>query len=272
MKCPKCDQQLLSDATVCHKCGKEIIIQLEKHNFRLVYFIAPIVIVLAITAFLLGSYSHRSETSTLGSAFDNSNELDESYDSPNDEYDDSDLESFISGNEPETTTVEQTTADTAETYEAQSVIEDTNTSVAATESTIETDTNIPMNTFADPQLFADQVLSFRTDYKLALNEGNYSYVQQYILPQSQAEQELSDFVGDMSGKNYYYNFIRTEILGVQLIDGGALVDTFEIFDFIDDQGKETHYERFKTYVMEIGNAGNGEILISAIEITDTDKQ
>lgn len=264
MKCPKCGQQLLSDATACHKCGKEIIIQLEKNNFRLVYVIAPIVIVLAITAFLLGSYSHRSETSTLGSAFDNSNELDE--------YDDSDLESFISGNEPETPTVEQTTAETAETYESESVIEDTTTSVAATEGEIETDTINSINTFADPQLFADQVLRFRTDYKLAVNEGNYSYVQQYILPQSQAEQELNDFVGDMSGKNYYYNFIRTEILGVQLIDGGALVDTFEIFDFIDDQGKETHYERFKTYVMEIGNAGIGEILISAIEITDTDKQ
>lgn len=259
MKCPKCGQQLLSDATTCHKCGKEIIIQLEKNSYKLAYFVAPIVIVLAITAFLLGSYSHRNETSTLGSASDNPNDYDE--------YDDSDLESFVSGEETDTPTEE-----TTDTYEAQTVIEDTDTSVAATEVEIETDTDthIPINTYSDTRLFEGRILGFRHNYETAVNEGNYSYVQEYILPQSQAEQELSEFVGDMSGKNYHYNFIRTEIVGVQLIDGGALVDTFEIFDFTDDQGKETHYERFKTYVMEVDSSG--VILISAIKISDTDKQ
>jgi len=258
------------------------VTRLKKHNIQPAYFVIPIVLVAAISTVLIITYIHRDEAGSLADRFG----LNRTY------YDDTEDTSADPNETPteqqpevtETTIPEGEVTDTAtdeeydtESYEQVGSAEESSVTPAVSQTSSDSSASVSssnteqtINTFADPQLFADQVFAFRRLYETALNEGTYDYIAPYIMPGSQAEGELYDFVNDMYGKDFNYHFIRTEIMDVTLIDGGALVDTFEIFDFTDAEGQETHYERFKTYVMEIDE--QLDIKVSAIDITDTEKQ
>jgi len=112
------------------------------------------------------------------------------------------------------------------------------------------------------------VLDFRSAYEDALNTRDFSLVTPFLLEEGTAYEELEEFVGDMKNENYKYNFTHNETAGWEVNpDGGMEIDTYEVFDFINDKGHLTHYKRDKTYYLILDS--NGDYKIDSILIRDT---
>lgn len=112
------------------------------------------------------------------------------------------------------------------------------------------------------------VSSFRSAYEEALNTRNFSLIVPYLQEGSVAYEEFEEFIGDMEGSSYRYDFIKNDMTGT-VINAGNLVavDTYEEFNFTNHSGKVTHYKREKRYDLFMN--GTEEFEIYNIKISDT---
>jgi membrane-associated protein TcaA len=112
------------------------------------------------------------------------------------------------------------------------------------------------------------VLDFRAAYEKALNQRDFSLIDPFLLTDSVAYKELVEFVGELKNESYTYDFTHNETTDGMVHDyGDILIDTYEVFDFTNRQGKLTHYEREKTYYLELDD--DGDFKIYSILIRDT---
>jgi membrane-associated protein TcaA len=109
------------------------------------------------------------------------------------------------------------------------------------------------------------VLNFRDAYEDALNKRDFSLIDPFLLTDSVAYKELVEFVGDLKNENYTYDFTHNETTDWMVHPNGDLaIDTYEVFDFINDKGHLTHYQREKTYLLTQDDNGNYKIYNIAI--------
>lgn len=113
------------------------------------------------------------------------------------------------------------------------------------------------------------ILEFREAYEDAVNYIDYTEIAPFIKSDSHADKELRKFIKEMEDGYYYYEFDENTITNVQKKKGDQfVVDTNELFTFIDDDGKMYEYDRNKKYHIE---KVDDSYQITKIEYKDTKK-
>ncbi|KHE73011.1 zinc-ribbon domain-containing protein [Halobacillus sp. BBL2006] len=113
------------------------------------------------------------------------------------------------------------------------------------------------------------VLAFRDAYERALNTIDYQVISSYLRSGSKAEDDLKEYIGDLKDEGFSYNFTENTILSAKPYKGNSyLVTTNEKFIFTNHEGDQTHYDRYKDYVVEVSG---DEFQISRIDINETDR-
>ncbi|WP_335871140.1 TcaA NTF2-like domain-containing protein [Bacillus sp. 2205SS5-2] len=113
------------------------------------------------------------------------------------------------------------------------------------------------------------VLDFRSAYEKALNAKNFELVADYLLPGSEAEEELIDYIGDLQDKEYSYEFTENSITESKNVKEDTFeISTLEIFVFTNHLGEKTVYQKEKIYTLMDSDYG---YKIEKIDIKDTER-
>lgn len=102
---------------------------------------------------------------------------------------------------------------------------------------------------------ADYVNYFRSDFELALNSADFSYISGYFPVSSQIQQ---DYIADINrhgamSEYYYYDFISTSVIDVQAVDLNTIkVYTSETFNFTSGMD-DLLYDKKKVYTIEVND-------------------
>ncbi|SDO15437.1 TcaA NTF2-like domain-containing protein [Halobacillus aidingensis] len=113
------------------------------------------------------------------------------------------------------------------------------------------------------------VLQFREDYEKALNKEDFTLVGFYLGHGSEAAIELEEYMEDVRGNGYHFDFKENVIDDSQKVrDDLYKVTTREAFTFTDENGMKTDYERYKEYVIYFSSHG---FKIVEIHIHDTNR-
>ncbi|MFB7155505.1 hypothetical protein [Lysinibacillus sp. NPDC056232] len=96
---------------------------------------------------------------------------------------------------------------------------------------------------------------FRNNYKYALDNADFSYVQDYFLEGTQVRKDYSKFVTDHNTFEYYsYDFKSNMIDKIYATDPSTIIlDSTEIFDFYLTEDGTWSYQREKRYTMKVSN-------------------
>ncbi|MCA0985150.1 hypothetical protein LCL89_14050 [Halobacillus yeomjeoni] len=112
------------------------------------------------------------------------------------------------------------------------------------------------------------VLNFRKAYEEALNNDDYSRIDPYIAAGSQADKDLKEYLNDMRGADFSYNFTDNKVLAVEETSDGVVVTTEERFIFTNHKGDQIEYYKNKDYYLK---EEAGTYKITLIEITFTER-
>ncbi|UOR11579.1 TcaA NTF2-like domain-containing protein [Halobacillus amylolyticus] len=113
------------------------------------------------------------------------------------------------------------------------------------------------------------VLDFRDAYEVALNNRDYSYIEDYLLDGSDADAGLSKYVGDLKDENYTYEFNENLITGAEQVKEGIFkIFTNEKFLFTNHLGDQIDYDREKIYTVVTHGSG---LQIRKIDINETNR-
>ncbi len=121
--------------------------------------------------------------------------------------------------------------------------------------------------FTDGQA-GEYVIDFREAYETALNTGDYSYISNFLEKDSEAADELDDYITEVKGKGFSFDFQTNEVVSVEREENTYYVQTNEKFTFINQEGNETQYVRVKNYTLV--NTGDG-MRITKIDISETER-
>lgn len=111
----------------------------------------------------------------------------------------------------------------------------------------------------DEESLTNFILAFRDYYELALYYKDFYWIADMLLPNSTAYLELEEYLYDISGEEYFFDFLSNTITNIEMYDNYALVSTNEQFNFYDATGAETFYDRYKIYTVIINGEGYYQI-------------
>ncbi|MBB6454616.1 putative membrane protein YvbJ [Salirhabdus euzebyi] len=113
------------------------------------------------------------------------------------------------------------------------------------------------------------VLDFRNAYEIALNRQDFSYIEPYLLDGSHVDEDLHQYIKDLMGSTYHYDFESNTVLDSNIIDNKtAKITTRELFTYTTSSGEKIYYDKSKVYTVIYEN---GVYQITYIEYTDTDR-
>ncbi|KMM37238.1 trypsin-like peptidase domain-containing protein [Guptibacillus hwajinpoensis] len=116
----------------------------------------------------------------------------------------------------------------------------------------------------DEASLSDFILNFRGDYEVALQNEDFSYIEDMLLDDSQVYYEMADYIDEITGQGMVFDFTSNEVTNIDIQADYAIVSTFEVFDFMNAAGEWSVYERIKDYVIVIDE--DGYYKITNIEI------
>lgn len=111
----------------------------------------------------------------------------------------------------------------------------------------------------DEESLTNFILAFRDYYELALYYKDFYWIADMLLPNSTAYLELEEYLYDISGEEYFFDFLSNTITNIEMYDDYALVSTNEQFNFYDATGAETFFDRYKVYTVIINGEGYYQI-------------
>ncbi|MFX3675256.1 MAG: trypsin-like peptidase domain-containing protein [Paenisporosarcina sp.] len=109
--------------------------------------------------------------------------------------------------------------------------------------------------YFDETTLTEFVLYFRDNYELALDYEDFYYIEDMLLFESTAYNEMEDYIAEISGQGMIFDFTSNEITGISIETDHAVVNTFETFDFMNAAGEWSVYERAKDYTVIIDEYG-----------------
>lgn len=99
------------------------------------------------------------------------------------------------------------------------------------------------------------ILTFRDYYEDALDEEDFYWIQDMLSPESNAYLDLEEYVYDISGEGFQFDFTSNTVTGADIYENYAVVSTNEQFDFYNAAGDYTFYEKNKEYTVIIDASG-----------------
>ncbi|WP_156291264.1 dynamin family protein [Oceanobacillus salinisoli] len=131
----------------------------------------------------------------------------------------------------------------------------------------ETEIEIPVSESS----FRYFIENYRSSYMDALNYHDFSIVASYFQRDSAAYREIEQYIQDISGNDFYFDFETVELIDIQQIAPNQYVlTTNETFTFYDENDQQTYYERTKGYTVNLQYPEN--MSISQIDTIHTEKQ
>jgi len=279
MKCSKCGAKMSTHQKSCSNCGNTDIFKLNKGNatylsaFTAIIAVSTIVIILVIT-FKMDRESY--SMSNLASEFT------EVLTNPSTTVEDNDYDSVQSN---DISNYSEPDSESAPEHEQQSE----SVSMAYAEPAAETP--IVTNSYDESYEEYEEVeeivnddyeyygalgyqvenfiIQFRDAYSVALNNDDFSYVESYLSYDSEAYHEIKEYMDDISGNNYTFDFKENSVFQISNNIHDMSAESYEVFHFTDNVGKTTIYERYKTYTLLADQSGDWSI--TNIDITDTSK-
>ncbi|PIC70883.1 hypothetical protein CSV77_06135 [Sporosarcina sp. P16b] len=100
---------------------------------------------------------------------------------------------------------------------------------------------------------------FRNQYEAAIDHNDYDYIAPYIATGSSAENELIEFLNELSVKNEFYEFIDTSVTDVIYTNQSIEVYTYETVNFTKEDGTVQFLEKKKLYTVVNDEYGNYQI-------------
>lgn len=115
----------------------------------------------------------------------------------------------------------------------------------------------------------DTVLHFRDAYEKAVNNKDYSLIKPFMKKDSDASEDLKEYIHDLKDTDYAYNFTSNKVLTVEEMDSNTVeVMTNEKFIFTNHRDEQTEYDREKVYTLIFEN---GSYQITKIEYVKTNR-
>jgi len=109
--------------------------------------------------------------------------------------------------------------------------------------------------YYDENSLTEFVLYFRDNYELALDYEDFYFIEDMLLFESTAYNEMEDYIAEISGQGMVFDFTSNEITGISIEMDHAVVSTIETFDFMNAAGEWSIYERAKDYIVIIDEYG-----------------
>lgn len=107
----------------------------------------------------------------------------------------------------------------------------------------------------DEASLSDFILNFRGDYEIALQNEDFSYIEDMLLYDSVAYYEMANYMDEIAGQGMIFDFTSNEVTNIEIQADQAIVSTFEVFDFMNAAGEWSVYERTKDYVVIVDEDG-----------------
>ncbi|MBO0589488.1 zinc ribbon domain-containing protein [Sporosarcina sp. E16_8] len=280
MKCSKCGTKMSTHQKSCHNCGNTDIFKLNKGNatylsaFTAIIAVSTIVIILVITFKMdRDSYSisdlasEFTETLTNPSTAVEHNDYDSVQNNDISSYPEPDSESTsVQQSESVAMAYEERAAETPIVTNSYDDSYEDYEEVEVEEQVVNDDYDY--YTALDHQV-ENFIIQFRDAYSIALNNDDFSYVEPFLSYDSEAYHEIKEYMGDISGNSYTFDFKENSIFQISTNIHNMSAESYEVFHFTDNVGKITLYERYKTYILLADQSGNWSI--TNIDITDTSK-
>ncbi len=111
----------------------------------------------------------------------------------------------------------------------------------------------------DEESLSNFIVNFRASYEVALQYEDFSFIQDFLLYDSEAYYELADYLDEITGKGMAFNFTSNQVTNIDSQSDRAIVSTFETFDFMNAAGEWSVYERIKDYTVVTDEYGNYKI-------------
>ncbi|RKJ51437.1 hypothetical protein D7X33_32190 [Butyricicoccus sp. 1XD8-22] len=120
--------------------------------------------------------------------------------------------------------------------------------------------------YFDEESLLSFITSFFEYYEWSINDGDFYWIQDMITTESNAYYELEDQISTYYEANMTFDYWYTEITGINIFDGYAIVTTYEEYDLYDVSGEYTTYFETVEYYITIDD--NGYYVISDIYYTE----
>ncbi|WP_052126104.1 trypsin-like peptidase domain-containing protein [Ureibacillus massiliensis] len=120
--------------------------------------------------------------------------------------------------------------------------------------------------YFDEESLLSFITSFFEYYEWSINDGDFYWIQDMISTESNAYYELEDQISTYYEANMTFDYWYTEITGINIFDGYAIVTTYEEYDLYDVSGEYTTYFETVEYYITIDD--NGYYVISDIYYTE----
>lgn len=117
---------------------------------------------------------------------------------------------------------------------------------------------------------ANYINNFRSDFEMALNSPDFSYISGYFAVNSQIQK---DYIAEINrhaamSEYYYYEFISTSVTDIQAVDLNTIkVYTTETFNFMSGTD-DLLYDKKKVYTIEV----NDDMLYLILDIEQTSSE
>lgn len=121
-----------------------------------------------------------------------------------------------------------------------------------------------LNTYGyyfDEETLTSFISSYFEYYEWSINDGDFYWVQDMIIPDSNAYIELERQIEEYYGSGMTFDYLYTEISGIEIFEeeGYAIVTTYEEYDLYNEAGEYTTYAETAEYYVVIDENGYYQI-------------
>ena len=107
---------------------------------------------------------------------------------------------------------------------------------------------------------------FMDDYEMAVEHGNFNFIEDSVKPESHAHEKLKAHISEFKGKDVRFNFISGKALNVVIENEHAIVTVAEEFNIVEPNGETTSFNRERSYTIVM--AQYGYYLITELSMYD----
>ncbi|WP_199562821.1 S1C family serine protease [Sporosarcina sp. BI001-red] len=106
---------------------------------------------------------------------------------------------------------------------------------------------------------SDFMMSFRDEYEMSIQAGDYTFLLDYLLPGAPSTAEFQKFIQEVAADGRVYQFFSTDITAIDIQSDRALVTMDLSYSVTDIAGEENYIEKTKTYTIVMDSDGYYQI-------------
>ncbi|WP_432354333.1 trypsin-like peptidase domain-containing protein [Sporosarcina sp. A2] len=105
----------------------------------------------------------------------------------------------------------------------------------------------------------DFMTSFREEYEMSIQAGDYTFLMEYLLPGAPTTSEFQNFIREVASDRRIYQFFSSDITAITIQPTQAFVTMDLSYSVSDLAGEENYMEKTKTYTVVMDSEGYYQI-------------